>query len=403
MLLLDTIKILKEQAKFTKDSEFIDFANNFETFLRSHNDMNINRDSSDLEPIKNLFTPYISKDKQFDKYEKLDNEQAMFYLSYLTELQTNHFINYTRFYKNNFSLEAKMMRFDKKIQEEKIKIYEEMLQKGGVFENIGVNNARNLIDYLNSFDLDNSQRQKFGAKIDDFDKYFSQMDDKQAKSFMASMKPSQNKNSAKEISNEASNNQIEDTENAKLVDEVVNELTYTSSFSDEIDQKNKSIEHLKKIKNSDEMIAPQQEPMNFFTQKAVISTQQVIDFIKNEELIEFPFPAESTVQDDAFMVNFKNSLKKMPNDQLRQMITSLRNKNAILRQQISELDIEENQLHIDLRNELINNQKLSEYKEIASGNVKDEKSKEVIEQQVENKIAESHNANNVNNTKRKRR
>lgn len=36
MLLLDEIKNLKEQARFSRDNEFIEFSNDFELFLKSH-------------------------------------------------------------------------------------------------------------------------------------------------------------------------------------------------------------------------------------------------------------------------------------------------------------------------------------------------------------------------------
>lgn len=376
MLLLDEIKNLREQADFRRDKEFIEFSKDFELFLKVHSkEMNVNCDSSDLEPIKKLFEPYMAtnSNKKFENYAKLDNERTMFILSYLTELQTNHFIDYERFFDRNFSLRAKMERLDKKIQEEKYQIYKEIVQKNGLFENIGTNNARNLVDYINTFDLDYSNRQPFAKKIDNFADEFSEMNDKDLnmKSIKSFITKYENRNLQEQESVAVSQGKFSKDKNdadekLQLSQELENEIADAYSLTNEISDFKKSIKKFKDIMNQDGFAMPEMksvEPVDSRLKGVVISAQQMIDFIKDEKLIEFPFTRESTLNNVAFVNDFKKTLKSMPNAEIKKLIALVRQKNQALRKEIAELNIEQTQLETDLQRELINNQKLTDYKD----------------------------------------
>lgn len=371
MLLLDEVKNLREQAEFRRDREFIEFAKDFELFLKANSKkMNVNCDSSDLEPIKKLFEPYIAtnNDKKFENYAKLDNERTMFILSYLTELQTNHFIDYDRFFSKNFSLQAKMERLDKKIQEEKYQIYKDIVQKNGVFENMGTSNARNLIDYINTFDLDNTNRQPFAKKIDNFADEFSKINDKNLnmqniKSFISKY---ENKNLQEQKSVKVSQEKDDADEKLQLSQKLEDEIAEAYSLTNEIGDFKKSIKKLTDLMKKDEFAMPEMksiEPVDSRLKGAVISAQQMIDFIKDETLIEFPFTRESSLSNFAFVNDFKKTLKSMPNAEIKKLIALVRQKNQALRKEITELNIEQTQLETDLQRELINNQKLTDYKD----------------------------------------
>ena len=175
----------------------------------------------------------------------------------------------------------------------------------------------------------------------------------------------QNNISVEEDKENSSGNVYENTNNKEqLIENVENELKELENLTQEKNEKKVEIARLEQLKNDEEFFNPNDFKKEIEKEFQKANVQSMLDFIRDKEQINFPFAKKDTLDNIGFKKSFFKELKSLPPQEIQKLIDEVRAKNQALRTEIADLDNKKASLMKDLQSELIDNYKLSEFKEV---------------------------------------
>ena len=175
----------------------------------------------------------------------------------------------------------------------------------------------------------------------------------------------QNNISVEEDKENSSGNVYENTNNKEqLIENVENELKELENLTQEKNEKKVEIARLEQLKNDEEFFNPNDFKKEIEKEFQKANVQSMLDFIRDKEQINFPFVKKDTLDNIGFKKSFFKELKSLSPQEIQKLIDEVRAKNQALRTEIADLDNKKASLMKDLQSELIDNYKLSEFKEI---------------------------------------
>ena len=183
----------------------------------------------------------------------------------------------------------------------------------------------------------------------------------------------------------------EEEENNSLSDSIVSELTANARFSKLLEAQ-KAVENMEKNAKDDknnentEENLEQDFNLNQNENKDLnsVTPSQMIDFIKDEKTLMFPFTKESTLENKSFMKAFYKDLNAKSNQELEFLLAKIRAKNEALRMELKELKQNKSDKEEQIIKELEINSNLSNIKE-----QKEEQNKTMSIDEMNAKINES--------------
>lgn len=367
MILEKSVELLQDFARQKNNPAFIEFVNNLALFINKYKRT---YDMNDFD----TFVKVISQN--IDKNDENAKDMAISSIYFAKEISDNGNIDYEKFF--NVFNDRKLMRDEyTDIEEQKqdtnqalksslknfeqgaanryelsiiIKAYNQYLQQL-IVENTLDQNTRDIIQKTQEF-VENGVYKKFN--------------DKELNSFAKDIMEYY-KNTLKIISNQqdSSSNVYENTNNKEqLIENVENELKELENLTQEKNEKKVEIARLEQLKNDEEFFNPNDFKKEIEKEFQKANVQSMLDFIRDKEQINFPFAKKDTLDNIRFKKSFFKELKSLPPQEIQKLIDEVRAKNQALRAEIADLDNKKASLMKDLQSELIDNYKLSEFKEI---------------------------------------
>ena len=367
MILEKSVELLQDFARQKNNPAFIEFANNLALFINKYKRT---YDMNDFD----TFVKVISQN--IDKNDENAKDMAISSIYFAKEISDNGNIDYEKFF--NVFNDRKLMRDEyTDIEEQKqdtnqalksslknfeqgvanryelsiiIKAYSQYLQQL-IVENTLDQNTRDIIQKTQEF-VENGVYKKFN--------------DKELNSFAKDIMEYY-KNTLKIISNQqdSSGNVYENTNNKEqLIENVENELKELENLTQEKNEKKVEIARLEQLKNDEEFFNPNDFKKEIEKEFQKANVQSMLDFIRDKEQINFPFAKKDTLDNIGFKKSFFKELKSLPPQEIQKLIDEVRAKNQALRTEIADLDNKKASLMKDLQSELIDNYKLSEFKEV---------------------------------------
>lgn len=367
MILEKSVELLQDFAGQKNNPAFIEFVNNLALFINKYKRT---YDVNDFD----TFVKVISQN--IDKNDENAKDMAISSIYFAKEISDNGNIDYEKFF--NVFNDRKLMRDEyTDIEEQKqdtnqalksslknfeqgaanryelsiiIKAYNQYLQQL-IVENTLDQNTRDIIQKTQEF-VENGVYKKFN--------------DKELNSFAKDIMEYY-KNTLKIISNQqdSSSNVYENTNNKEqLIENVENELKELENLTQEKNEKKVEIARLEQLKNDEEFFNPNDFKKEIEKEFQKANVQSMLDFIRDKEQINFPFAKKDTLDNIGFKKSFFKELKSLPPQEIQKLIDEVRAKNQALRTEIADLDNKKASLMKDLQSELIDNYKLSEFKEV---------------------------------------
>ncbi|SQC36442.1 Uncharacterised protein [Helicobacter fennelliae] len=167
-----------------------------------------------------------------------------------------------------------------------------------------------------------------------------------------------------EESNLQSNKEFLETNTNKediVSKELLTSLQDLTLLSEDSQNKKQEVQRLQNLKEEEDFYKPEIAEKK---QTYSPSVNAMLGFIKDKDQIHFPFAKEETLNSKFFMLCFNKELKRMGVQEIQKLIDSIKAKNEALRKEIEELDEQKINLMKELKEELIDNQKLSTLNEI---------------------------------------
>lgn len=367
MILEKSVELLQDFARQKNNPAFIEFANNLALFINKYKRT---YDMNDFD----TFVKVISQN--IDKNDENAKDIAISSIYFAKEISDNGNIDYEKFFNvfndrklvrdeytdieeqkqdTNQALKSSLKNFEQGVANRYelsiiIKAYSQYLQQL-IVENTLDQNTRDIIQKTQEF-VENGVYKKFN--------------DKELNSFAKDIMEYY-KNTLKIISNQqdSSSNVYENTNNKEqLIENVENELKELENLTQEKNEKKVEIARLEQLKNDEEFFNPNDFKKEIEKEFQKANVQSMLDFIRDKEQINFPFAKKDTLDNIGFKKSFFKELKSLPPQEIQKLIDEVRAKNQALRTEIADLDNKKASLMKDLQSELIDNYKLSEFKEI---------------------------------------
>ena len=367
MILEKSVELLQDFARQKNNPAFIEFANNLALFINKYKRT---YDMNDFD----TFVKVISQN--IDKNDENAKDIAISSIYFAKEISDNGNIDYEKFFNvfnnrklvrdeytdieeqkqdTNQALKSSLKNFEQGVANRYelsiiIKAYSQYLQQL-IVENTLDQNTRDIIQKTQEF-VENGVYKKFN--------------DKELNSFAKDIMEYY-KNTLKIISNQqdSSSNVYENTNNKEqLIENVENELKELENLTQEKNEKKVEIARLEQFKNDEEFFNPNDFKKEIEKEFQKANVQSMLYFIRDKEQINFPFAKKDTLDNIGFKKRFFKELKSLPPQEIQKLIDEVRAKNQALRAEIADLDNKKASLMKDLQSELIDNYKLSEFKEI---------------------------------------
>ncbi len=396
MILEKSVELLQDFARQKNNPAFIEFVNNLALFINKYKRT---YDVNDFD----TFVKVISQN--IDKNDENAKDMAISSIYFAKEISDNGNIDYEKFF--NVFNDRKLMRDEyTDIEEQKqdtnqalksslknfeqgaanryelsiiIKAYNQYLQQL-IVENTLDQNTRDIIQKTQEF-VENGVYKKFNDKelnsfAKDIMEYYkntlkiinNQQDSMWRPADLeqrAGRAIRQNNISVEEDKENSSGNVYENTNNKEqLIENVENELKELENLTQEKNEKKVEIARLEQLKNDEEFFNPNDFKKEIEKEFQKANVQSMLDFIRDKEQINFPFAKKDTLDNIGFKKSFFKELKSLPPQEIQKLIDEVRAKNQALRTEIADLDNKKASLMKDLQSELIDNYKLSEFKEV---------------------------------------
>ena len=396
MILEKSVELLQDFARQKNNPAFIEFVNNLALFINKYKRT---YDVNDFD----TFVKVISQN--IDKNDENSKDMAISSIYFAKEISDNGNIDYEKFFNvfndrklardeytdieeqkqdTNQALKSSLKNFEQGVANRYelsiiIKAYNQYLQQL-IVENTLDQNTRDIIQKTQEF-VENGVYKKFNDKelnsfAKDIMEYYkntlkiinNQQDSMWRPADLeqrAGRAIRQNNISVEEDKENSSGNVYENTNNKEqLIENVENELKELENLTQEKNEKKVEITRLEQLKNDEEFFNPNDFKKEIEKEFQKANVQSMLDFIRDKEQINFPFAKKDTLDNIRFKKSFFKELKSLPPQEIQKLIDEVRAKNQALRTEIADLDNKKASLMKDLQSELIDNYKLSEFKEI---------------------------------------
>lgn len=136
---------------------------------------------------------------------------------------------------------------------------------------------------------------------------------------------------------------LENLEHKKIIDELCEVLEENETLATKVND----------IKEDISILNEQKYPKEAETERSDV--QKMIDFIKDDEQIYYPFKRKETLNNVGFMLKFQTELLTFSTAEIKEMIESVKKKNAILQKELDDLMIEKKEKLQELKEEMAEN------------------------------------------------